>query len=877
MSGLKQLLSRRRFSSDLSAEIQEHLNEKIEELMAEGVSRRDAEAAARREFGNVTLVAEDSREVWRWRWIENFAIDVRYGLRSLRRSPGFTLIVVLTLAVGIGANTAIFSVIDAVLLRPLPFPNASQLADICARSTLFDFEHLGVSLPDIEDIRASSPSFSNLAPYQSSSKEMTGEGQPEQIEGTDISEDFFTDLGIKALLGRTFVSSDIRPGNRAVILSHSLWRDRFGGHPSAIGKNLRLDGETYSVIGVMPDLSNTDFATDSKVWTAFIPTQEQLTARQNHYFNVLARLKPHTDITRAQKELDTIAARLASAYPDADKGWSLHVTPLRKFLLGDAQKPLLVLFCAVGFVLLIACANVSNLFLSRGWARRREFAIRTAIGASRGALLRQLAVESVLVALMGGLCAFFIAVWTVRGIRAILPADIPRIQDIRIDNEVAWFTFGASLLAALLSGFVPALLSSRQDVNAAIKEGGAGALAGRGQNLLRQMLVVAEVALAIVLLIGATLAIQNFARILRVNPGFRPDHLITMRIDFPEFRFAKAEQSTHFVQQVLESSRAIPGVEAASAGLVFPLGDAVSESTFETEQSKADEHAGQRMTRMNRVEPDFFRTFGIPLLAGRDFNSGDRKGNSPVFIVNEAFARKVFGSADVVGKRLSALREEKTKHPVWGEIVGVVGNVRDLNPGGEAKPEIYGPLVQTRQTAGVFLVFRTKPDPLAIVAAIEDRIWSLDKDRPVTSIKTIEKQMEENSGTPRSQSVLLGIFGGLGFALAIVGVYGVMSYLVSQQTREIGIRMALGADREKVLRMVIVRGLKLTVSGVAIGVGVSLALTRFMSSQLAGVSTSDPVTFGGVAILLLLVALAACFIPARRAMRVDPMVALRYE
>jgi putative ABC transport system permease protein len=849
---------------ELSAEIQEHLDERIEELIAEGMAERDAVAAARREFGNVTLIAEDSREVWRWRWIENFAIDVRYGFRSLRRSPGFTIIVVLTLALGIGLNSAIFSVIHAVLLRPLPFPNASQLADIGVRSTLFDFEHLGVSLPDIADIHASSTSFSDLSAYRGSSKEISGGGKPEQIEGADVSEDFFPDLGVKPLLGRAFVSSDMQPGNRTVILSHSLWRDRFGGNPNAIGQTLRLDGETYSVIGVMPELSGTDFATDSKVWTAFIPTQEQLTARQNHYFNVLARLKPHTDITQAQKELDTVASRLATGYPDADKGWSFRITPLSKYLLGDAQKPLLVLFCSVGFVLLIARANVSNLFLSRGWARRREFAIRTAIGATRGALLRQLAVESVLVALMGGACAFFMALWTVRGIRVILPPDIPRIQDIRIDSGVVWFTLGTSLLAALLSGFVPALLSARQDVNAAIKEGGAGAGSGKRHNFLRQILVIVEVALAIVLLIGATLAMQSFARILRVDPGFRPDYLITMRIDFPEFRFAKVEQSTQFVREVLESSRAIPGVEAASAGTVFPLGDAVAETTYETEELTGDVKSGRRMARNNLVEPDFFRTFGIPLLGGRDFNGDDRKEKSPVFIVNEAFARTVFGSVNVVGKRLASRREDR--RPVWGEIIGVAGNVRTLEPGTEAKPEIYAPFVQTREAAGVFLVFRTTPDPMAIVAAIEDRIWSLDNDRPVKSIKTIEKQIEENTGAPRTQSVLLGIFGGLGFALAIVGVYGVMSCVVSQQTGEIGIRMALGADRERVLRMVIMHGLKLTLTGVAIGVGVSLALTRFMGSLLLGVSATDPATFGGVAVLLIVVAVGACFIPARRAM-----------
>jgi putative ABC transport system permease protein len=669
----------------------------------------------------------------------------------------------------------------------------------------------------------------------------------------------------------------MQPGSHVVILSSPLWRERFGGDPAAIGKSIRLDGQPYTLIGVMPELPHTDF-TGEQLWAPFIPTQEQLTSREGHALGVLARLSPGATIEQAQEQLNTLATRLAVAYPDADKGWTLRATSLKNFMLKYARTPLLILFCAVGFVLLIACANVSNLFLSRGWARQREFAIRTAIGATRGALLRQLAVESLLVSLLGGICAFVIALWTIRGLRAILPPEIPRVQNIHMESHVAWFTLGASLLAALLSGLAPALLSSRQDVSSAIKESGIGSgsnAAGKSHNFLRQLLVVGEMALAVVLLIGALLAVQSFARILRVDPGFRTDHLVTIRIDFPKYRFAEVDRAVEFVHQVLDSSRAIPGVQAASAGIVFPLGDEMSETTFETEESAKDQNTSRQMARMNLVAPDFFRALGLPLMAGRDFNSDDRPGKTPVFIVNEMMARKYFGTPNAVGKKLSALRE--SRKTVWGEIVGVVGNVYDLDPGAEPKPEIYGPLSQAHHAGGVYLLVRTGPEPRAIVPAIQERIWQLDKDRPVTSIKTITEQIQEDNAPARSQSVLLGIFGALGLILTLVGVYGVMSYLVSQRTREIGIRMALGAERAQVLRMVIVRGLKLTVAGVVIGIGAALALTRFMSSLLSGISATDPLTFVAVAVLLTLVALAACFVPASRAMRVDPLVALRYE
>jgi putative ABC transport system permease protein len=440
---------------------------------------------------------------------------------------------------------------------------------------------------------------------------------------------------------------------------------------------------------------------------------------------------------------------------------------------------------------------------------------------------------------------------------------------------VGLFTLGASLLAALLSGLAPALLITRQDVNVAIKESGVGTRAKAGHNFFRQFLVVAELALASALLIGATLAVRSFAKMLQVNPGFRPDHLITMRMDFPQFRFATAKQAITFVQQVLDASRAISGVESASASLVYPLGDELAETTFETEESAKDPRVGQQSALSNRVAPDFFRAFGIPLLAGRDFNSGDNKDSSPAFIVNETLARKYFGSTGVVGKRFSTRRE--SGHAVWGEIIGVAGNVRQLDPGAEPKAEVYVPFYQTRLATGVYLVARTKPDPIGIVSAIEDRIWSVDKNQPITDIKTANARIAEVNGTPRSQSVLLAVFGALGVVLALIGVYGVMSYFVSQQSREIGIRMALGAGPSRILRLILAQGLRLALFGVGIGVSGSLVLTRFMRSLLFGISAADPLTFISVAVLLGSVALGACYIPARRAMRVDPMVALRYE
>jgi putative ABC transport system permease protein len=870
---------RKQRQTQLNEELRAHLEMSTQDRINRGASPDEATHAARREFGNLALIQTVTRDQWSWTWLDNLVQDFRFALRTLRKNPGFTTVAVLTLALGIGANTAIFSIVNAVILRPLPFPNSSLLLDICARSTLFDFTHLGVSLPDVNDIRTTSTTLAAISPYQYASHELVADGKPDRIESGDVSEDFFALLGVRPLFGRSFTKSDMQAGAHVVILSNRLWRERFAADPAAIGKSILLDDQSNIIVGVMPELPQLDFATDSQLWTPFAPTPEQSSARKTHSFSVLASLKPHATVEQAQKELDTIAARLAANYPDADKNWSFRATSLKPFLVGDVSTPLLVLFAAVAFVLLIACANVSNLFLSRGCARRREFAIRSAIGATRGALLRQQLVETLLVALLGGVCAFLIALWTVHGLGTLLPPDTPRLDNIGVESNVGIFALAASLLAALLSGLAPALLSTRDDVGLAIKEstssfGTRGS--GSSHNFLRQFLVIAEVALAAILVIGATLALQSFARLLRNDPGFRPDHLITMRLEFPKFRFANPEQATDFVQQVLDNTRGVPGVQSASAGVVFPFGDFVSESSFRTEQPASQEKSDDQMARANEIAPGFFRTLAVPLLAGRDFNSGDMRTSPRVFIVNEAFARKVFGSLEVIGKRLS--NDKESGHDIWGEIVGITGDVREARAGDEpVKPEIYTPFSQARSAAGIFMVVRTQPNPLAVVSAIQDRIWTLDKNRPVTAIKTMDKQIAEDNATPKSQSVLLGIFGGLGFVLALIGVYGVMSYIVSQQTREIGIRMALGADPNGILRLVVFHGLKLALAGVAVGLGTSFALTRFIRSLLFGISPTDPLTFSTVAISLTIVAIAACAIPARRAMTVDPMIELRHD
>lgn len=811
----------------------------------------------------------------------NLFQDVRYAIRTLLKSRGFAAIAILTLAFGIGANTAIFSVVYTSLLRPLPFPHANQLVDVWGHSAVFDFPNLGLSLPDIADVRAQNRVFQDIAPYNYSTTTLTGHGVPQRLDSAKVSLEFFPLLGMKPLYGRIFTRAEMQPGqDREVILSYELWQKQFGADPHAIGKSTTLDGNPYTIVGVMPPQQHLSFVTDQKLWMPLAPTPKELAARDFHGTPTLARLLPGRTIVQAQAELDAIGARLAKTYPDADKNWSFRVAALRADLAGDATTPLLILLGAVGFVLLIACANVGNLFLSRGWTRRRELAIRSALGATRGRLIRQLLVESLLIAFVGGACGLLLATWGVAALRNLLPPDTPRVEGLAISQAVLWFTLGASILAGILFGLAPAILSSRQELTSVIKEGGAGAQTGASgvrHKLLRQLLVVGELALALTLVIGATLALRSFARLRDVNLGFRSDHLLTMTITFPTGQYATPAQFLPYAHQIVALTQQTPGVERAAGSMYTPFSGSKGESSIHLESTPS---AGQPpMCEANRATPGYFQTLGIPLLAGRDFTAEDTANSPAVFIVNLAFSRKFFGRQSPIGKRLWINKDAK-HNPKWGHIVGEVANFRDQNSKSAPEPYLFVPYDDAQASAGaagIALVVRTKADPLALVSGIQRRIETLNKEQAIDNVASMEQAVAQSNAQPRFETFLLGLFGALGLLLALVGIYGVISYSVTQRTHEIGIRMALGAEPAGVMRLVLAHGLKLALIGVAIGIAASLGLTRLMSSLLFGVSATDPLTFAGVTILLVIVSLAACYIPARRAMRVDPMVALRYE
>ncbi|HTU33745.1 MAG TPA: ABC transporter permease [Candidatus Acidoferrum sp.] len=868
-------IHRSRFEDDMDQELRSHIQDRTSDLVRSGIPRAEAERRARLDFGGYQKFKEQCRESVGAHFIESLAQDVRYALRMLRKYPGFTTVAILTLALGIGANTAMFSVVNTSLLRPLPFPNSSQLVDVWARSAVFDFPHLGLSLPDIADIRDQNNVFSEIAPYRFSGFTLTGHGAPRRLDGVEVPISLFGVLGMRPRYGRTFTAAEMQPGqDREIILSSDLWREQFGGDPRAVGITIILDGKPYTIVGVMPPQQHLDFVTDVDYWIPFAPTKEQLADRSSHGIPVIARLKPGRTIQQAQAELDAIAARLQKAYPDADKGWSFRLASLENDVVSDSRTPLLILLAAVGFVLLIACANVGNLFLSRGWSRRRELGIRSALGATRSRIVRQLLVEGLIVALVGGLFGLLIAAWGVQGLGSLLPPDTPRIKDLSIDTTVLWFTFAASILAGLLFSLVPATLASKQNVNSAVKEGGAQTGAGAQHVFLRQSLVVGEVALALLLVIGATLALRSFAKLLAVNIGFRSDHLLTMYLDFPSGKFTKTDQALSYIHEIVAAVRSAPGVQDASASGYSPLSGIKGETTIHTDAMPPN--SPPAMSQGDTAFPDYFKTLGVSLVAGRDFAETDNTNSPEVYIVNQAFAKAFFAGANPVGRRLS---NQYGKNPKWGQIVGEIADTRDDAAEAAPAPELFAPVDQIKDSGltGISLVVRTNADPLSTLSAVEDRIWSVDKAQPVENVASMDQLLSKSHSAPRFQTFLLGVFGGLGLLLAIVGIYGVISYSVAQRTHEIGIRMALGANPTQVLRLVLAQGLNLALIGSAIGILASFALTRLMASLLFGVSTTDPLTFVSVTAVLIAVAVAACYIPARRAMRVDPVSALRCE
>ena len=805
--------------------------------------------------------------------------DVRYGFRMLMKRPGFTVVAVLALALGIGANTAIFSVVNAVLLRPLPFKDPERLVAVWETNPQFSAETRNrneVALGNFLDWRAQNQVFEQTAALTHANVNLTGVAEPERIQSVVATTNLFQTLGVQPIMGRAFLPEEEKVGSpRSVILSHGLWQRRFGSDPGLVGKTLTLNGNQTTVVGIMPPGFQLQFPISLQV-DMWLPMRiDPADAdRKFHYLYVLGRLKPGISLEQAQSAMSNIAAELQQQYPETNADKSAHVVSLHKQLVGNIQSYLYVLFAAVGFVLLIACANVANLLLARVAARHKEVAIRTALGAGRLRIVRQLLTESLMLSFCGGLLGLLIAYWGIDLLVALTPPDVPRLSEIGLHGPVFGWTLLISILTGVLFGLAPAIQASKPDLNEALKESGGRSSGGLQRSRLRSLLVVTEVALALVLLICAGLMIKSFARLQQVSPGFEPKNLLTMNISLPRQKYKEQQQANVFFNQLFQRLRAVPGVEAVGGIDPLPLSDSNSTTGFLVEGGPVLAIADRPEVGQRNITPDYFQAMRIPVLKGRAFTDQDRENTPRALIVNEALARRYWPGEEVIGKRLGF--EDDAAKQIWWEIVGVVGNVKHERLDAEAKPEVYFPYQQSPRNF-MTLVVRTSSEPSNMIATVREQVLAIDRDQPVFNIKTMEERLSKSVAQSRFLMLLLGVFSALALILAAVGIYGVMAYVVTQRTHEIGIRMALGAQSADVLRMVVGQGMMLTFIGVGIGLVAAFALTRLMASLLYGVTATDPWTFAAVALVLSAVALLASFIPARRATKVDPMVALRYE
>ncbi len=808
----------------------------------------------------------------------NLLQDVKYGVRMLRRSPGFAVVAIITLALGIGANTAIFSVINAVLLRPLPFPQPERLMNVVELRSGQLVPEGSTSYPDFADWRSQSRSFEAMAAFHESDFSLTGAGEPQHLTAEIVSVDFFNVLGTQPALGRGFRADEDNPGTRVVVLSDSLWRSRFNADPKIVGRTVTVNARTYTVIGVAPAGFSFPIRSNPQLWTTFGRENEvqpdgeppMTKNRGAHYLDVIGRLKPGVTVAQAQAEMDLIAHGLARQYPDSNKYRdAARVTPELEHMVGRSRSALLVLLAAVGCVLLIACVNITNLLLARATQRNKEIAIRVSLGAGRWRIVRQLLTESLLLSLGGGVIGLVLAGWGVAMIARLQIAEVPRLSQVGLDSRVFFFAVLVSLLTGIVFGLLPALQVSTPSLNESMKEAGRHASAGR----LRSALVIAETAMGLMLLVGAGLLMRSFFQLLRVNPGFESSHVLSLNFILPSARYSD-DQQVHFYENLLPKLQTLPGVNSAAAVTPLPLGADRLRISFQIDGrpvAAADEPAAE----FRAVSPGYFHTMGIPLLQGRNFTERDDSKAPGVIIINQELARQYFPNENPVGKRMQA-EFSITGKPQMREIVGVVGNVKSRSLKQEVDPEYYVPLSQGLISTPSIVV-KTAADPWTIAGAVRKQIAAMDSELAVFDVKSMDDYVAASLGQPRFNTLLLGLFASMALLLTAVGLYGVMAYSVAQRTHEIGIRMALGAGRDDVMRMVLRSGLRLTAIGLIIGVLGAAALGRVLASLLYQVKPQDPLTFIAVCGVLVAVGLAATYVPARRAMAVDPMVALRYE
>ncbi len=884
-SWLGATLRRSRMESEMDAELRFHMEAYAEDLVRNGVPQQAARRRARLEFGGIDRAKEECREERGVRFLETLMQDMRFGLRMLRKNPGFTAVAVLTLALGIGANTAIFSALNTLLLRPLPVENVERLAFIVSLREGFD--PFGTSLLEYTAYRDRGHSFASSGLATERSFNLIQQGEPERIQGAAILPNYLTTLGVQPVVGRSFTPEEDRPGGPAVaLMGYGLWQRRFGGDPRVVGRSLDLEGRNTTIIGILPPTF--DLPEAAQIW---IPLQKNLEGlplaeRATHAYYMVARLKPGASLQQADADLKGIARELEHELPQIRSGWSVKLISLRQQLLGDltgqVKTALFTLVAAVGFLLFICCANVASLLLARGVSREREIALRRALGADWSRVIRQLLTESLLLALLGGLAGLLLAYAIVPVLSLLNPIETVALagvlRNIRIDGRVLGFVACITLVTAVICALMPVVKAAgSNDVAPLMKEGGQRASTGSGGRRWLATLVVAEIAIAMPLLAGSGLMIQSFQHLQRIDLGFRPENLLTMHLDLSPGKYREYQQRVTFVERLVESVKSLPGVVTAGTTTNMPLTSFISyDAVFTVEGHPPANPSDVPITAHRIVTPDYLQTLGVTLIEGRLLNEQDRAKGLPVVVISEELARQGWPGEDPVGKRIKGLAAGRTIP--WLTVVGVVKDVKEdrfnfrIN-----RPAWYVPYEQSENTQPLDLVVKANGDPSSLTAAILDAVRSVDPNQPVSNVMTMKDNVAGVLVTERFGAVLMGALATLGLTLAVIGVYGVMAYSVSRQTAEMGLRVALGARPSDILKMVVGRGVRLVAAGLSVGLVGALILTRFLSGSLYGMNPNDSLTFGVVSLLLAAVALGACYIPARRAMHVDPMVALRYE